>query len=135
MTTTARKATPATSRTAALALLADVVAVAVFVLIGRRSHDETSALLGFLHTAWPFLAGLGVGWWSLRAWRRPTRLWPEGVVIWLITVVVGNLLRVFSGQGTALSFIIVTLVVLAAFGLGWRAALSAVQHRRPAPGK
>lgn len=135
MTTTARKASPATSRTAALALLADVVAVTVFVLIGRRSHDETSALLGFLHTAWPFLAGLGVGWWSLRAWRRPTRLWPEGVIIWLIMVLVGNVARVASGQGTALSFIIVTLVVLAAFELGWRAVFATVQRRRPAPGK
>ncbi|MEO6881346.1 MAG: DUF3054 domain-containing protein [Mycobacteriaceae bacterium] len=135
MTTTARTTAPATSRTAALALLADVVAVAVFVLIGRRSHDETSALLGFLHTAWPFLAGLGVGWWSLRAWRRPTRLWPEAVIIWLITVVVGNLARVLSGQGTALSFVIVTLVVLAAFLLGWRAVFAAVQRRRATTGK
>ncbi len=129
MTTTARKAAPATSRTAALALLADVVAVAVFVLIGRRSHDEGDAVLGFLSTAWPFLTGLGVGWWSVRAWRRPTRVWPEGVVIWLAIVVVGNLLRVVSGQGTAFSFIIVTLVVLAAFLLGWRAVFATVQRR------
>lgn len=135
MNTTTRTAAPATSRTAALALLADVVAVAVFVLIGRRSHDETSALLGFLHTAWPFLAGLGVGWWWLAVWRHPTRVWPEAVGLWLITVAVGNLLRVVSGQGTALSFIIVTLVVLAAFLLGWRVVFSAVQRRRPPTGR
>ena len=44
------------------AFAADLVLVVAFVLIGRRSHDEGSALAGVLTTLWPFAAGLVVGW-------------------------------------------------------------------------
>jgi hypothetical protein len=112
------------------ALAVDVVLVVVFVLIGRRSHEESGALLGLGRTAWPFLAGLAAGWLAARAWRRPLRLWPEGVVVWLVTVALGMVLRVVSGQGTAFSFVVVTLVVLAVFLLGWRALLPVAARLR-----
>ena len=44
-------------RTAALALLADLVSVVVFCTIGRRSHAEGLTVAGIAETAWPFLAG------------------------------------------------------------------------------
>lgn len=112
----------------ARALLADVVLVLVFVVIGRRSHTESAALAGIARTAWPFVAGLAIGWLSARAWRRPLHIVPEALVVWLSTVVLGMLLRVISGQGTALSFIIVALVVLGLFLVGWRALVQVV-HR------
>jgi hypothetical protein len=117
------------------ALAFDVALVVVFVLIGRRSHEESGALLGLARTAWPFLAGLAAGWLVARAWRRPLQLWPGGVVVWLVTVALGMVLRVVSGQGTAFSFVVVTLVVLAVFLLGWRALLRVLSRRaarRPA---
>lgn len=117
------------SRVWARALTADAVAVVVFVLIGRRSHEESGAVLGLLRTAWPFLVGLGAGWLLARAWRRPLRVRPVGVVVWLVTVSLGMVLRVVSGQGTALSFVVVTLVVLAAFLLGWRTLLPVLTRR------
>ena len=43
------------------ALIADLLAVVVFVLLGRRSHDEGSALAGTVATAWPFVAGAAAG--------------------------------------------------------------------------
>lgn len=106
------------------ALLADVVLVVVFVSIGRHNHEESSALAGTAKTAWPFLAGLALGWVAARAWRRPLRMWPEGVVVWVLTVVAGMVLRVVSGAGTALSFIVVATVVLGVFLLGWRAVVA-----------
>jgi peptidoglycan/LPS O-acetylase OafA/YrhL len=112
------------------ALAVDVALVVVFVLIGRRSHEESGALLGLARTAWPFLAGLAAGWLAARAWRRPLRLWPEAVVVWLATVALGMVLRVVSGQGTAFSFVVVTLVVLAVFLLGWRALLPVAARLR-----
>jgi hypothetical protein len=116
--------------TTARALVVDVLLVGVFVLIGRRSHAESSALAGFVSTVWPFLAGLAVGWLVGRAWRRPLRVWPEGVTGWLSTVAVGMVLRAVTGAGTALSFIVVATVVLGVFLLGWRAAVPVLPRRR-----
>jgi FtsH-binding integral membrane protein len=40
---------------------------------------------------------------------------------WLGTVALGMVLRVVAGQGTAVAFIVVALVFLGLFLLGWRA--------------
>ncbi|GGK53067.1 hypothetical protein GCM10011591_26040 [Nocardia camponoti] len=82
-------------------------------------------LTGLLKTVWPFAIGLIVGWVLVVAVAKvvPTALVPGGVIIWASTLVGGMLLRVVSGQGTAVSFIIVAATVLAVFLLGWRALL------------
>lgn len=109
-----------------VALLAlDLVGVAVFVLVGRRSHDESGALVGFLGTAWPFAVGSAIGWLATRAWTRPAALVPTGVGSWLGAVVGGLVLRRLVGGGTPLSFVIVTTLVLGALLLGWRAVVAA----------
>ncbi|WP_371741002.1 DUF3054 domain-containing protein [Frigoribacterium sp. CFBP 13729] len=109
--------------------MADLVLVVAFVLIGRRSHDEGSALAGVLTTLWPFAAGLVVGWALVLVRGRSLPAVGSGLVVWPATVVVGMVLRVISGQGTAVSFVIVTVVVLGIFLLGWR-ALVRVRRRR-----
>jgi len=106
------------------ALLADVALVLVFVAIGRHNHEESSALVGIATTAWPFLAGLALGWVGARAWRRPLSVWPTGALLWVVTVGVGMVLRVISGAGTAFSFVVVATVVLGVFLLGWRAVVA-----------
>nr|BFE34146.1 DUF3054 domain-containing protein [Actinomadura rugatobispora] len=93
----------------------------VFVGIGRASHDEGLGLVGFAGAAWPFLVGLALGWGVTRAWRGPAVLFPVGVGIWAATLVVGMLLRAVSGQGTAVAFVVVATLFLAAVLLGWRA--------------
>ncbi|RZK96304.1 MAG: DUF3054 domain-containing protein [Rhodococcus sp. (in: high G+C Gram-positive bacteria)] len=116
------------------ALSIDVVLVIVFCAIGRRSHDEANALTGLATTAWPFLTGLAVGWLATIALYRDKfdafLIVPTGIVVWLSTLVVGMLLRVVSGQGTALSFVIVAGTVLAVFLLGWRAVAKVVTKSR-----
>ena len=107
-------------RSARLAVLLDVCCVLVFVIIGRASHTKGETLGGIASTAWPFLAGLAAGWVLSRAWRRPVALHPAGVIIWLLTVALGMVLRVVSGQGTAAAFIVVALAFLGLFLLGWR---------------
>lgn len=99
----------------------DAILVVVFVLIGRRNHEEGFALAGVLTTLWPFLVGLAVGWLVFRAWRSPLRVVWTGIGIWMSTVTLGMLLRLATGQGTAFSFVIVATVVLGVFLLGWRA--------------
>jgi hypothetical protein len=116
-----------------LSLVADVVAVLVFCAIGRRSHDESGALAGLVHTAWPFLSGLGIGWVATIALYRDKfvagLVVPTGISVWLSTLIFGMLLRVVSGQGTAFTFILVAATVLAVFLLGWRGVLSKVGLR------
>jgi hypothetical protein len=115
------------------AVALDVGCVLVFVIIGRASHTKGESLAGIASTAWPFLAGLGVGWLAARGWRRPLAISPEGLAIWLCTVALGMILRVVSGQGTAVAFIAVALVFLALFLLGWRLLARLVPLTRLTP--
>ena len=111
------------------AAVIDLALVIVFVLIGRSSHDESSSVLGLLTTAWPFVAGAALGWLIMRAWRAPLTVVWTGIGIWISTVVFGMLLRSAVDQGVQLSFVIVTVVVLGVFLLGWRAVAALVTRR------
>ena len=113
-----------------VALVVDAVLVVVFAVVGRSSHAEGLDVAGVWGTAWPFLAGLGVGWLTARAWRHPLAVWPTGVIVWAATLVVGMLLRLVTGQGTAVAFIVVAMLTLAVLLLGWRAiAWAAIRLR------
>ena len=113
----------------ATAVALDVALILVFVLIGRRNHEEALALGGIAQTAWPFLVGAAAGWLATRAWRSPFGLWPTGTVIWAATVGGGMLLRVVSGQGVQPAFVIVAALTLAAMLLGWRLVALFVTRR------
>jgi hypothetical protein len=109
-------------RRALTALFADAVCVIVFCTIGRRSHAEGLTVAGIAQTAWPFLAGTGVGWLLIGGWRRPFTVIPVGVVVWVCTVVVGMVLRKETSAGVSTSFVVVASVSTAMLLLGWRAA-------------
>ena len=98
----------------------DTLIVVVFVGIGRSSHHHGLRLTGFLSTTWPFAVGLGLGWLYLRFRRQSGASLRGGVAVWLSTVAVGMVLRVLSGQGTALAFIFVALGFLGGLMLGLR---------------
>jgi FtsH-binding integral membrane protein len=117
--------------------LADCCCVLAFVIIGRASHDAAGgeSVGGIASTAWPFLAGLALGWLLTRAWRRPVALLPSGLGAWLSAVALGMVLRVVSGQGTAAAFVGVALAFLGLFLLGWRLVARVVVRRRPLTGR
>jgi hypothetical protein len=100
----------------------DLLAVVLFVVLGRRSHAEGLDLAGIAGTAWPFLAALVVGGTAARAWRSPLDLLRTGVPVWLVTAWGGLLLRRLTGGGTPADFVLVATLVLGALLLGWRAA-------------
>ena len=108
------------SRRAARAALADIAAIVVFVAIGRRNHDEGTAVDGIASVAAPFLIALAVGWIVARAWKHPKQI-DTALIIWPITVAVGMALRnlVFD-RGTALPFVIVATLVIGLLLVGWR---------------
>jgi len=101
----------------------DAGAIVVFAVIGRMSHTEGvlgRAGLGLAQTVWPFLVGAAVGWIVIKGWTKPCAWRPTGVAVWGTTLVGGMALRVVSGQGVQVAFVIVAGVVLAAFLIGWR---------------
>lgn len=124
--TTPSTRTAAPGRPAAW-ILADALLIIAFAAIGRLSHGE--GLGGLAQTSWPFLAGGLVGWLVSLGWRRPGRIIPTGAAVWLCTVVVGMALRAVSGQGVAVSFVIVTLIVTGLFLVGSRAVVGLVTRR------
>ncbi len=112
----------------------DTACVLLFCAAGRRSHDEGLNVAGIATTAWPFLSGTALGWLLSQAWRRPSAVYPTGVVVWLSTVAIGMLLRKVTSAGVAGSFVVVAATVTAVLLLGWRAI--AQFGRRPGlPGR
>lgn len=104
--------------------MTDVVCIAAFAAVGRRNHHEALSVAGVAQTAWPFVAGVAVGWLASRGWRRPTALLPTGLAVWLGAVAIGMLLRRATSAGTALSFVVVATLTTGVLLLGWRALLA-----------
>lgn len=118
--------------TVTLALVCDVALVTLFAGLGRSEHARAATLLGLFETAWPFLAGLAIMWIVTFAYRRPLSIVRTGIPVWIGTVAIGMGLRLLTGSGTALPFVLVATGTLAVFLLGWRAiaTLAALLRRR-----
>jgi hypothetical protein len=109
---------------------ADLLVLVVFVLVGRRSHDDGSGLEGFLRVWWPFAAGLVVATIATGTWRAPLD-WRRAVAAWLVTVALGMTLRIaVQGREFKPTFVIVTTVFVGAGMLGWRAVVRRIAMRR-----
>ena len=108
----------------------DLIAISVFVAIGRSVHGHAMTVTGFLSTAWPFATGLLLGWITLWARRSPSFSLMQGVLMLIATVGVGMVLRVISGQGTAVAFVFVALGFLGAAMLGWRSLVGLHRQAR-----
>jgi hypothetical protein len=100
----------------------DLLAILIFVAIGRSVHQHGESISGLASTTWPFGVGLAMAWvTALAVHRTPSR--PRvGVGITGVTVTVGMVLRVLAGQGTAFAFVVVALVFLGAEMALWRVA-------------
>lgn len=101
-------------------MIFDVLVVVVFVLIGRRNHDESIDVAGFVHTAAPFVLALIISWTGSRAWTNPLSL-VTGVAVWIGTLIGGMALRHFVfDDGTAMAFVIVATIFLGTGFSAWR---------------
>ena len=115
------------------AWLADLGAIVLFVVVGRRNHNEGTALHGIASVAAPFLIGLVVGWLAaVRVDPRPFSV-RFGAVVWVATLAVGMVLRSTAfNRGTATPFVIVATVFLGLTLLGWRIVVDR-RSRRSTP--
>jgi hypothetical protein len=107
----------------------DVLAVLLFVAIGRSVHTHGDGLVGLASTAWPFLVGLLAGWLALRVRGRAGTSMVDGVAVVVSTVAVGMVLRVLTGPGTAPAFIAVALGFLGGIMLGGRVIVAGIGRR------
>ncbi|WP_426002742.1 DUF3054 domain-containing protein [Paenarthrobacter sp. NyZ202] len=119
-----------TPRTWVPAAIGDLVLILVFAGVGRDAHARGDIITGAFATAWPFLAGAAAAWLLLRVWRQPLALWPSGVGVWLVTVAVGMALRAITGQTVVVPFVIVALLSLGVFLLGFRAVAALIRRGR-----
>jgi hypothetical protein len=101
----------------------DVAVVSAFVIIGRASHHHGETAGGLVATGWPFLTGLSLAWAGLTAAQTNPASARRGVATAAVTVTAGMVLRVMAGQGTATSFVAVSLGFLGAGMVGGRILL------------
>jgi len=109
------------------AAIADLLLILIFAAIGRDAHARGDIITGAFTTAWPFLVGAAIAWALTRAWRSPMAVWPSGTAIWLGAVIIGMLLRAITGQTVVLPFVIVALISLGVFLLGYRLIVGLVR--------
>ncbi len=103
-----------------IAAVADLALIILFAAIGRRSHDEGSALAGTLTVAAPFLIGYGIAAVACRLDRSPRSV-GRGVLISVGAVGLGLVLRGTAfGRGVAPAFVVVALITITALLAGWR---------------
>lgn len=104
-----------------VAALFDAVCVVAFAALGRTEHGGRITLPELWQAAWPFLLAAAIVWVLLRAWQKPTRIWPTGLLLSFGTVAIGMVLRVtLTAGGAALPFVLVATGVLSLAFIGWR---------------
>jgi hypothetical protein len=119
-------------RQVSLAAAADVVAVLVFAIIGRASHDAGFTVSGLVETAWPFVVGVTGGWVGVFLARLAPLSYPAAAMMLVKTVVLGCVLRVVFTDGDApLSFVVVATAFLGAAFFGWRFAVRQLAAGQP----
>lgn len=122
-------------RRTAAAVGIDAAMFILFAALGRRAHDEGSAIAGTLTVAAPFLIGYGVAAVALRLDRAPFDV-RRGAMVWAAGIVLGLVLRgtVFD-RGLAPAFVVVAVVTTGVLIVGWRAVVARVAASRDrAPG-
>jgi peptidoglycan/LPS O-acetylase OafA/YrhL len=131
MRATRREADPTARVAPALALVVDLLVVAVFVLVGRRTHHDDAGLAGFWRVAWPFAVGL-VAAWAVSGLRRAPFEPRRVAVTSAATVAVAAFLRVaVQDRSAEPPFLLVALLFFGACLFGWRALFARWSEKRP----
>src|SRR5699024_2000330 len=129
-----RPSLPATPSAVFFMLAIDAILIVIFAIIGISSHEGDLGPANIARVAVPFLLPYLV----LAATIKPTRLihniFPAGVALWVLTLILGPILRIVLFQDTsAPAFILVTAAVLGIFLLGRRSISTLVTRARKTP--
>jgi len=109
----------------------DAACLAIFVLLGRESHELNSGITWYLAVLWPFL----LGWFAAAAALRLYSSWPNRwmalAATWVAGTAIALVLRsLITQRATPLAFIIVAYAFIGLTVLGWRLALRGVELLR-----
>ena len=109
----------------------DAACLAIFVLLGRESHDLSSGITWYLTVLWPFL----LGWFAAAAAVRLYTSWPNRwlavAATWVAGTAIALVLRsLITGRATPLAFIIVAYAFIGLTVFGWRLAVRGLEVLR-----
>jgi hypothetical protein len=110
---------------------ADAACLAVFVLLGRESHELSSGITWYLTVLWPFL----LGWFAAAAAVRLYVSWPNRwmavAATWVAGTAIALVLRsLITQRPTPLAFIIVAYAFIGLTVFGWRLAVRGLELLR-----
>jgi hypothetical protein len=107
-----------------LPAVVDAFCLAVFVVLGRESHDISSGITWYLTVLWPFLLGWFVAAIAVRVYTAWPERWTLLAATWVGGVAVALVLRaVITQRDTPVAFIIVAYVFIGLVTFGWRLAV------------
>lgn len=105
------------------AAISDAVGIALFSLLAFLAHGGKSNIFAIFGI---YLVGGIISWLATRAWRSPAAIKPTGLGIWIGTVVIGQAIwSITNGGKIPVEMVIISLVILGAILLGWRALVGA----------
>ena len=105
----------------ALAVCVDALSLALFVALGRASHDISWGIAWYLTVLWPFLVGWFVVALALQLYRSPLDRWLILGFTWVVGCAAALGLRAaVTHRNTPIAFIIVTYIFIGMTTVGWR---------------
>ncbi|HVC05866.1 MAG TPA: DUF3054 domain-containing protein [Candidatus Acidoferrales bacterium] len=105
----------------------DALCLAVFVVLGRESHDIASGIAWYLTVLWPFLVGWFVAALALRTYASWPQRWTLLAATWAGGIVIALVLRaVVTQRTTPVAFIIVAYAFIGLATFGWRLTVRAL---------
>jgi hypothetical protein len=117
----------------AIALVADLLCIVVFVALGKENHGVHRGVGWFFNVWWPLAVGLIAGALITRLYTREDR-WPLRLVVTVaIMVLVGGPLRTLTGRVMYSVFTLVAFAMLNLLTFGWRLLRIAVRQMRGTP--
>jgi hypothetical protein len=110
---------------------ADAACLAVFVVLGRESHDLSSGITWYLTVLWPFL----LGWFAAAAALRLYASWPNRWTVlaatWAAGTAIALVLRsLITQRATPIAFVIVAYGFIGLTVFTWRLGVRGVELLR-----
>ena len=107
-----------------LPAVVDALCLAVFVVLGRESHDIASGISWYITVLWPFLLGWFVAALAIRVYATWPERWSLLAATWVGGIAIALVLRaVVTQRDTPIAFIIVAYAFIGLVTFGWRLAL------------
>jgi hypothetical protein len=108
----------------------DLLAIVVFILIGRDRHAVSWNLEWFFVVWWPLTLAWVVGALVTRLYAPPDRVWVRLLGTITVAVLLGGLLRVTTGRVAYSIFTVVAFGTLTILTFGWRLVAIGLGRRR-----